>query len=201
MHSVLLVGAGKIGTAIARFLSASGDYDVLVADQDQQALNRVGKISDVQLMQLDVANPAALSRAVSGRQSVVSAVSFNVNPTIAQATLEAGASYFDLTEDVATTKAIRKIAKHATKGQIFMPQCGLAPGFVSIAAHHLTRDFEKLDDVKPPLSAFVLGNERLWSMKPTRKRGLGQTCGLPSCDKECPKFGVFACEPSARHPA
>jgi len=25
-------------------LSASGDYDVLVADQDQQALNRVGKI-------------------------------------------------------------------------------------------------------------------------------------------------------------
>src|SRR5437660_1689294 len=92
MHSVLLVGAGKIGTAIARFLSASGDYDVLVADQDQQALNRVGKIADVQLMQLDVTNPAALSRAVSGRQSVVSAVSFNVNPTIAQATLEAGAS-------------------------------------------------------------------------------------------------------------
>src|SRR5213075_1014712 len=148
MHSVLLVGAGKIGTAIARFLSASGDYDVLVADQDQQALNRVGKIAEVQLMQLDVANPAALSRAVSGRQSVVSAVSFNVNPTIAQATLEAGASYFDLTEDVATTKAIRKIAKHAAKGQIFMPQCGLAPGFVSIAANDLAIGFDKLDEVR-----------------------------------------------------
>ena len=148
MHSVLLVGAGKIGTAIARFLSASGDYDVLVADQDQQALNRVGKIADVQLMQLDVANPAALSRAMSGKQSVVSAVSFNVNPTIAQATLEAGASYFDLTEDVATTKAIRKIAKQATKGQIFMPQCGLAPGFVSIAANHLAQGFERLEEVR-----------------------------------------------------
>jgi saccharopine dehydrogenase-like NADP-dependent oxidoreductase len=148
MHSVLLVGAGKIGTAIARFLSASGDYDVLVADQDQQALNRVGKIADVQLMQLDVGNPAALSRAVSGRQSVVSAVSFNVNPTIAQATLEAGASYFDLTEDVATTKAIRKIAKQASKGQIFMPQCGLAPGFVSIAANHLAQGFERLEEVR-----------------------------------------------------
>jgi saccharopine dehydrogenase-like NADP-dependent oxidoreductase len=148
MHSVLLVGAGKIGTAIARFLSASGDYDVLVADQDQQALNRVGKIADVQLMQLDVGNPAALSRAVSGRQSVVSAVSFNVNPTIAEATLEAGASYFDLTEDVATTKAIRKIAKQASKGQIFMPQCGLAPGFVSIAANHLAQGFERLEEVR-----------------------------------------------------
>src|SRR5438477_41540 len=47
MHSVLLVGGGKIGTAIARFLSGSGDYDVLVADQDQQALNRVGTIAAV----------------------------------------------------------------------------------------------------------------------------------------------------------
>src|SRR3954451_6617385 len=148
MHSVLLVGAGKIGTAIARFLSASGDYDVLVADQDQQALNRVGKIADVQLMQLDVSNPAALSRAMGGKQSVVSAVSFNVNPTVAQAALEAGASYFDLTEDVATTKAIRKIAKHASRGQIFMPQCGLAPGFVSIAANHLAQGVERLEEVR-----------------------------------------------------
>jgi saccharopine dehydrogenase-like NADP-dependent oxidoreductase len=148
MHSVLLVGAGKIGAAIARFLSASGDYDVLVADQDQQALNRVGSIAEVQLTQLDVANPAALSRAMSGRKSVVSAVSFNVNPTIAQAALEVGASYFDLTEDVATTRAIRKIAKQAGRGQIFMPQCGLAPGFVSIAANYLTQGFERLEEVR-----------------------------------------------------
>src|SRR5687768_790141 len=148
MHSVLLVGAGKIGTAIARFLSASGDFDVLVADQDQQALNRVGKMAEVQLTQLDVSNPAALSRAMQNRQSVVSAVSFNVNPTIAQAALEAGASYFDLTEDVATTKAIRKIAKQAGKGQVFMPQCGLAPGFVSIAANHLAQGFERLEEVR-----------------------------------------------------
>ena len=28
-----------------------------------------------------------------------------------------------------------------------MPQCGLAPGFVSIAAHHLTQSFDRLDYV------------------------------------------------------
>src|SRR5947199_10587833 len=93
-------------------------------------------------MQLDVANPAALSRAVSGRQSVVSAVSFNVNPTIAQATLVAGASYFDLSEDVGTIKAIRIIVKHAAKGQIFMPKCGIAPGVVSMQAKTLAEALE-----------------------------------------------------------
>src|SRR5262249_26246419 len=31
--------------------------------------------------------------------------------------------------------------------QIFMPQCGLAPGFVSIVAQHLVDSFESLDTV------------------------------------------------------
>jgi saccharopine dehydrogenase-like NADP-dependent oxidoreductase len=29
-----------------------------------------------------------------------------------------------------------------------MPQCGLAPGFVGIAAHHLAKQFDKLDEIK-----------------------------------------------------
>jgi saccharopine dehydrogenase-like NADP-dependent oxidoreductase len=58
-----------------------------------------------------------------------------------------GLSYFDLTEDVKTTHAVRAIAERARPGQVFMPQCGLAPGFVSVAAHELSRNFDKLDKV------------------------------------------------------
>src|SRR5215831_12669802 len=148
MHPTLLLGAGKIGTTIATFLSACGDYDVLVGDQDEQALHRLRRTAPVRTVLLDVTDAAALGRAMAGRRSVVSACSFAVNPGIAQAALDAGISYFDLTEDVATTHIIQKIAHQAGKGQIFMPQCGLAPGFVSIAANHLTIGFEKLDSVR-----------------------------------------------------
>jgi saccharopine dehydrogenase-like NADP-dependent oxidoreductase len=48
---------------------------------------------------------------------------------------------------------VRHIAGAARPGQIFMPQCGLAPGFVSIAAHHLTRDFDRLDEVRMRVGA------------------------------------------------
>ena len=156
MHSVLLLGAGKIGRSIARLLAHSGDYDVLVGDLDPGARARLEEISGVRTLPLDVTDPTALAKALQGRQSVVSACSFAVNPGIAVAALEAGASYFDLTEDVATTRLVRQIAGEARPGQIFMPQCGLAPGFIAIAGHHLTHGFERLDEVRLRVGALPL---------------------------------------------
>ena len=45
MHRVLLLGAGKIGRMIARFLMDSGDYDVLVGDVSESALERIAKLT------------------------------------------------------------------------------------------------------------------------------------------------------------
>ena len=148
MHRVLLLGAGKIGRAIAKLLGHGGDYDVLVGDVDERALARVANVPNVTTRRVDVANQDDLRAAMAGRQSVLSACSFAVNPGIAYAALNTGLSYFDLTEDVATTRAVAEVAKQAKPGQIFMPQCGLAPGFISIAGHHLTKNFDKLDEVK-----------------------------------------------------
>ncbi len=105
-------------------------------------------LAGVEVLRLDVADPQALASAMRGRRLVISACSFAVNPGIAQAALAAGISYFDLTEDVATTRAVREIAERAGPGQAFMPQCGLAPGFIAIAGHHLTRSFDRLDEVR-----------------------------------------------------
>jgi saccharopine dehydrogenase-like NADP-dependent oxidoreductase len=153
MHKVLLLGAGKIGSAIARFLAGTGDYDVLVGDQDAAALERLGGARGISTRQLDVANEDHLAAALRGRNTVVSAVSFAANPTIARCALDCGLSYFDLTEDVETTKAVRGIAERARDGQIFMPQCGLAPGFVSIVAHDLVSKLERLDEVRMRVGA------------------------------------------------
>ena len=153
MYRVLLLGAGKIGSAIAKFLTSSGDYDVLVGDADEASLGRLQKSADVRTVHLTATDPQALRKVMQGRQSVVSALSFALNPTIAQVAQEAGLSYFDLTEDRETTAAVRRVAEHAKPGQVFMPQCGLAPGFVSIAAHHLALEFERLDEVQMRVGA------------------------------------------------
>jgi len=155
-HRVLLLGAGKIGRMIARLLIDSGDYTVVVGDVSSAALERISSRVGVDTRLVDVDSPAQLAAALAGCDTVISALSFFCNPRVAEAALAAGASYFDLTEDVATTRRVRAIAGRARDGQIFMPQCGLAPGFISIAAQHLTGRFETLDSVRMRVGALPL---------------------------------------------
>jgi len=51
-----------------------------------------------------------------------------------------------LTEDVVSTRRVRELAANANTA--FIPQCGLAPGFVSIVAFDMAKRFEILDSVK-----------------------------------------------------
>ena len=152
-NSVLLLGAGKIGRMISRFLVDSGDYDVLVADYDEAALSRIKELADVTTKQIDASDHKQLLDAMKGRKIVVSALSFRFNPQIAKACLEAGASYFDLTEDVETTRQVKRVATEAGDNQIFMPQCGLAPGFISIVANDLVNRFDSVDTVRMRVGA------------------------------------------------
>ncbi len=156
MDRILLLGAGKIGRAIAKLLANCGDYEVVVGDVDEAALARLQGVARVERRKLDVSDDAALAAAAKGAKSVISALSFSANPRVARAALAAGASYFDLTEDVETTRAVRAVSAEAKKGQIFMPQCGLAPGFINIAGHHVTKGFDKLDQVRLRVGALPM---------------------------------------------
>jgi saccharopine dehydrogenase-like NADP-dependent oxidoreductase len=153
MKRILLCGAGKIGSAIAGLLQSTGDYAVTAADLDAAALKRLGKVSGAKTVLASADNHRALRAAMKNQDAVVSACSFQLNAGIAQAALEAGISYFDLTEDRQTTQKVRAIARRAVAGQIFMPQCGLAPGFVSIAAYALAGQFDRVDDVRMRVGA------------------------------------------------
>jgi saccharopine dehydrogenase-like NADP-dependent oxidoreductase len=169
MHKVLLLGSGKIGRMIAKFLSGTGDYQVRVGDVDPHSLTRLKQRTGVETVQVDATSVAELAATMQGHDIVLSALSFRFNPLVAQVALETGASYFDLTEDIETTARVREVSKHARDGQIFMPQCGLAPGFVSIAAYHLAQQFDELDTVHmrvgalPQFPSNMLNYNLTWS--------------------------------------
>jgi saccharopine dehydrogenase-like NADP-dependent oxidoreductase len=151
MHRALLLGTGKIGAAIAAFLSRSGDYELTVGDVSERALSAVetalGPRSNVKTARVDATRPEALDRALAGQDSVICALGFHLSIPVADAAARAGVSYFDLTEDVAATRHVTKLAAQARDGQVFMPQCGLAPGFVNVVAGTLAREFDHLDQL------------------------------------------------------
>lgn len=156
MHRVVLLGAGKIGKAMASYLSAAGDYQLLACDVNEGNLAGVAGLARVEARRLDVSSESALVKAMKGFNAVVSALPYQFNRHAVAAALEAGVSYFDLTEDVAHTEAVRAAAGKAKSGQVFMPQCGLAPGFVGICGNHLARQFDKLDEVRMRVGALPL---------------------------------------------
>ncbi len=153
MRTVLLLGSGKIGRMIAKFLAGSGDYRVRVCDTDEATLARLGQQTALETQVLDATQADQLAAAMNGADVVVSALSFHFNPLVAEVALDRGISYFDLTEDIETAHRVRAVAEQARPGQIFMPQCGLAPGFISIVAHHLTGKFDRLDAVRMRVGA------------------------------------------------
>jgi saccharopine dehydrogenase-like NADP-dependent oxidoreductase len=97
---------------------------------------------------LDASNEDALTAHVREHKpaAVVSGLPYYCNVVVAQVARNEGLHYFDLTEDVAVTESVRKLAEGTT--QVFAPQCGLAPGFISIAANELIQHFDSLKSVK-----------------------------------------------------
>ncbi len=145
MRRVLLLGAGKIGSMITEMLAGTGEYAVTVADRDAQALSFLPD-GRAEKRPVEVTDPAALRGAMKGMDAVLSALPFYLNVRVAEAARATGVHYFDLTEDVETTRRVRQIADGASTS--FVPQCGLAPGFVSIAAYDLCRRFDALRQVR-----------------------------------------------------
>ena len=147
---IALLGAGHIGQTIARLLGDCGDYQVSVIDKNASALARIGG-RGVRTLVVDTEDSRALLAALGGHDAVVNALPYHLAVATATLAREAGCHYFDLTEDVAATRAIQQLAEGAATA--FMPQCGLAPGFIGIAAHHLAQGFDTLQEIKMRVGA------------------------------------------------
>ena len=156
MKDILVIGGGKIGSVVAALLvdtpEANG-YRVTVADRSAALLAQLATGDNPRLntLVLDVTDPVKLRDALQGRFAVLSAAPYHLTLLVAQAAVEARVHYLDLTEDVASTRAIRALAAGANTALI--PQCGLAPGFISIVAADLARSFDSLDSVRMRVGA------------------------------------------------
>jgi saccharopine dehydrogenase-like NADP-dependent oxidoreductase len=153
MHHVALIGAGKIGEAIVNLLGATGDYQLTVVDQDDARLAPMRALG-AKTHVVDVANTSALKAAIGRPDSIISACPFYLTPVLAQVAKDLGAHYLDLTEDVESTRVVKSIAEGARTA--FIPQCGLAPGFISIAAFDVAKQFESLRDVNMRVGALPI---------------------------------------------
>jgi saccharopine dehydrogenase (NAD+, L-lysine-forming) len=134
LDRIAVLGLGKVGALAAVLLQQHGFE---VSGIDARAPSESVKVP---YRQLDLASDAGIAAALEDVDAVLSALPYRLNARIAAAAHARGLHYFDLTEDVPTTRAIVELSK--TSRAVMAPQCGLAPGFVGIVGAAQVAAFE-----------------------------------------------------------
>jgi saccharopine dehydrogenase-like NADP-dependent oxidoreductase len=154
---VVVFGAGKIGRLVCIYLGQTNDYEITLVDENRSYLDNVKKLKASQHTKYVVANFTDIKELqiiLKDKDYALSCAPFYCNEKIAQVCRKLEVHYLDLTEDVKTTKIIKKLSHNAKSA--FIPQCGLAPGFITIATHHLVKKFDEVEDVKMRVGALPL---------------------------------------------
>lgn len=158
--NILIAGTGKIGALITGLLAQHSDYRISVIDQNFEAVDyqRIRQQLPVNEIQRDIHDKDSMQQLFQQQtfDAVISSLPFHCNTVIAQYAKDFAMHYFDLTEDTAVANTVKQLAKDAEKA--FVPQCGLAPGFISIVAHSLMQGFEQLDTVKMRVGALPVNS-------------------------------------------
>ena len=159
-NKVAVLGLGKVGHLAAELLAEAGFAVTGVDAREISGCPFPTKAADL-------TDKDALAAILKGQEAVLSCLPYHLNIGVSTVAHGLGLHYFDLTEDVPTTKHIRDLAKTA-KG-IMAPQCGLAPGFVGIVGAHLADQFERVRSIRLRVGALpqnptgLLGYAFNWS--------------------------------------
>jgi saccharopine dehydrogenase-like NADP-dependent oxidoreductase len=121
---IAVAGLGRVGSVAATLLH-DNQFQVIGFDGRRPTADVPFPVQFANLSSAD--DVRGMTESVD---AVLSCLPYHANRLVAEAAHTAGIHYFDLTEDVATTRHILELAR--TSRALMAPQCGLAPGFISI---------------------------------------------------------------------
>lgn len=156
----MVLGLGKVGHLVADLLTKTG-FEVTGGDLQKQ------HDTPYPVVKIDVSNLDDVANKLDGFDAIISCLPYSFNLGIAKIAHAKEMYYFDLTEDVPTTKAILDMS--TTAKSVMAPQCGLAPGFIAIAGASLAAGFDKIRSIKLRVGALpqnptgLLGYAFNWS--------------------------------------
>jgi len=145
MHSIIILGAGQIGTAAKVIIdslqnqSNFGSTDIVpVHLWDMEQKPEVTKVLNFNTLKpTELAAELQSTVGLNGKGIVVNALPFSLNEKVAQGAFAANCSYIDFTEDDIMASKVQAIYTKNTELTCAV-KCGLAPGFINYVGKQLT---------------------------------------------------------------
>ena len=149
---ILVLGAGRMGHgAVYDLVHNSADVEqVTVADfhlnKAEAVASAVG--GNVEPRQIDTSDNAAAFELMRGHDSVISCVNYWYNETLSRAAIEAKSNFCDLGgNNYVVDEQLAMDGEAKAAGINIIPDCGLAPGMVSILAMHGAKQFDETEEI------------------------------------------------------
>lgn len=150
---ILVLGAGRMGHgAVYDLIHNSPDVEaVTVADYDLAKAEAIAaniNNSKIRVEQIDVADYGKIVDLMRGHDAAISCVNYWYNLELSKAAIETKTNFCDLGGNnyvVDSQLALNADAKNA--GVNIIPDCGLAPGMVSVLAIHGANRFDEIDEI------------------------------------------------------
>ncbi len=149
---VLVMGSGQMGKGAAFDLAGQDSVEqIILADIDLRAAEALAKEIGPKAIaeKVDAKNRAELVKVFSKVDSVVSAVSYTVNKLHTEVAIETGTHMCDLGGNQSIVENQIEMSDQAKDAGItVVPDCGVAPGMVSVLARHGIEYLDRIESVK-----------------------------------------------------
>jgi len=150
---ILVIGAGRMGHgAVYDLVNNSPDVEqVTVADSDLAKAQRVSALvnaSRVAARQIDATDYESIVKLMDGHDAGISCVNYWYNVSLSKAAIETKVNFCDLGgNNYVVDEQLALDAEAKAAGINIIPDCGLAPGMVSILAMHGAREFNAVEEI------------------------------------------------------
>jgi saccharopine dehydrogenase-like NADP-dependent oxidoreductase len=198
MPNIIVLGAGRVGAAIARDLARDPDTAVTAADASPESLTRLKESAEgddgapIRTLPVDLTDAASLARALDGQDLAVGAVPGPMGFETLRRVLNAGVDVVDISFFEEDALELHDLARR--RGLVAIVDAGLAPGLSNLVVGHFearleaTHRFECLVggipaqpappwEYKAPFSPIDVIAEYT---RPARLRRGGETVTLPA---------------------
>ncbi len=150
---IAVIGSGMMGRAAVYDLSrAEGVQKVGLYDFDKDLAEEIARKYGNEITcagQIDAGEEDRVADILTDYDACISAVTYKYNPGLTRAAIKAGAHFFDLggNNDVVASQ-FEMNAEAAEADVLVIPDCGLAPGMVSVLAAAGIKEFDRVASLK-----------------------------------------------------
>jgi len=150
---VLILGAGMMGRAIAFDLASFSKFNTItISDKDKKTLDSAKiflKNKQVKYEVLDITNKEKVKEIFKKYDVVISAVPYFFNYSLTKTAIQTNTHFLDLGGNNKIVEKQLNLSDDAKENNVtIIPDCGLAPGMVSVITRDIVNYLDEIDYVK-----------------------------------------------------